>query len=361
MAPHMDTDAARAQRVSDVYGLARRLFGRPNRLRWMLDAGMVVTFLAVLAHVANSDMLFHVMFVLLTVHAFALGFVSAAIRLAFAFLAVGIDMFLPGGMAPSEFLVEWPLMFMIAAFTLLQAERRQQVVHQYVSLYRRASDRLMTAQEEERRRLAIDLHDGVGQTLTALTLALDSSIRELPAGHRSRHRLERVRDLASMAVAETRDVAQRLRPARLEEIGLAAALRELATHSGIVVDASFDPDVDGRLDVEETIAIFRVAQEALGNVARHSGERYAMLEVVRRDDNLVVSVADRGRGFDPEVEGEHGLGLAGMKERAAMVGGALDVRSSPGKGTTVTLSVPLPRQSVGPPALDPEPVPVGGG
>jgi len=152
----------------------------------------------------------------------------------------------------------------------------------------------------------------------------------------------RAQALASSALDEARDVAARLRPARIHEIGLGAALVNLARDAGMVVDVRFDPAVlpPGLLGAETEIDAYRVVQEALSNAARHSGASSVWIDATVKGPEIVLEVGDDGRGLDPLERGE-GLGLAGMEERAAILTARLDIRSSPGRGTVVRLIIPI--------------------
>jgi signal transduction histidine kinase len=247
-------------------------------------------------------------------------------------------------------LTEWPLMILISLIVALLADRVTTTATRYAGLYRQASDRLVTAHEEERGRLARDLHDSVGQTLTATILSLDAAESALASAgsepawgiQTARADVGRARTLASSALDDVRDVAERLRPRRISEIGLGAALRDLADTAGIPVDVRFDPHVlpPGLLEPDREIDTFRVVQEGLGNVARHSRATRAWLDADIVDDIIVIEIGDDGMGFD-RVATPPGLGLAGMQERAAILHGDLEVRSSPGAGTTVGLRIPI--------------------
>ena len=164
-------------------------------------------------------------------------------------------------------------------------------------------------------------------------------------------RLATARRLAEDALAETRGLANRLRPARLEQIGLAAAIRDLAGRSGLPVQVDVAPDAAeaGLLDPTASAEAYRIVQEALGNAARHSGASAAQVALATSPGLLRVVVADNGRGFDPAVGHQSGLGLVGMRERAVLLGGTLRIDSAPGNGTRVVLEVPLGARPVGQP------------
>jgi two-component system sensor histidine kinase UhpB len=182
----------------------------------------------------------------------------------------------------------------------------------------------------------------VGQVLTALTLTLDAAAAE-PDSQVTRWRIASARTLADRALAETRDLAHRIRPTRLEERGLVAAVRDLATQSGFQVDLAADALLRNRrlLGPTATVELYRIIQEALANAARHSGATRAAVSMSVSGDRLTVEVADSGKGFDPSVSPAAGIGLAGMHERARLLGGRLTVDSAVDAGTRVMVSVPL--------------------
>jgi signal transduction histidine kinase len=202
---------------------------------------------------------------------------------------------------------------------------------------RELARRLATAQEDERSRLARDLHDTVGQTLTGLALAAR-------AGN-----LEQVRRLADELGRELHEVAVRLRPTALDDIGLVAAARVLADdwarRTGVAVEFQA-VGLDGpRLPAEVETALYRVVQEALTNAAKHAAAGRVGVVVGRRGGSAVAVVEDDGRGFEPDAlptPGQRtGLGLVGMRERVGLVGGELVIESGPGRGTTVIARIPV--------------------
>lgn len=321
-----------------------RLTARPRRIERALDAAMIGLALLTVVQAGPPEFLIHAIFVLLVVHAFLFGLRGTLWRIGIvsaAVLAYASGPLLGAPFQPLE-LTEWPLMFLIAVLVAWMADRRAATARLYVSLFRHASDRLLTVQEDERRRLARELHDGVGQTITALTLTLDAAGSAV-APSEADARLASARRLAEDALAETRDLANRLRPARLEQIGLAAAVRDLASRAGLPVRVQVDPAAAeaGLLDPTATAETYRIVQEAICNAARHSGAPEARVTLAVRDGMLRVAVADEGRGFDPAIGRQSGLGLAGMRERAVLLGGHLRVESAPGEGTRVVLDVPL--------------------
>jgi two-component system, NarL family, sensor histidine kinase UhpB len=194
---------------------------------------------------------------------------------------------------------------------------------------RRESGRIASAaQEEERKRIARELHDEVGQVLTGVMLQLDDA----DAREAVRHSLE-----------EVRRIARELRPEMLDDLGLLSALRALsntAAHQGLRVERQLDI-CDLRLGPEVELAVYRVAQESLTNVMRHADANEVLVALQQVDGALRLVVRDDGRGL-PAGDGQAGAGIAGMSERALHLGGRLTVASSPGAGTEVRMDIPLP-------------------
>lgn len=324
---------------------ARRAILNPRVLHVALDvAAVVFIVLAFATTVLSAEFLFHCVFVTLVLHAFFFGLRGTLVRIGLASvpLLVYADAQAFGLIEPPLELTEWPLMFVIAVLVAWMADMRSSTSRRYASLFRIASERLLTVEEDERRRVAGELHDGVGQVLTALTLTLDAAAEPMPAAS-VRERVVAARSLADTALAQTRDLSHRMRPARLEERGLVTAVRDLAAQSGfdVVVDADAAAANPELLGPTATVEVFRIIQEALANAARHSGAPGAHLTIACRDDELVVEVADEGSGFDPAAVADSGIGLAGMVERARLIGAELVVATAPGAGTVVCLGLPI--------------------
>ena len=206
---------------------------------------------------------------------------------------------------------------------------------------RRSGQLAMRAQEEERRRLARDLHDEVNQSLTALLLRIEAAAQDAPQD--LREQLREVKQLADQAMGELLDLARQLRPTALDDHGLVAALRTHVRDFGRrgPAHANFwaDPRI-GELSPDAQVVVYRVAQEALVNAARHSGASHVEVSLEPCNGRVRLQVADNGSGFAFAEEGK-GLGLDGMRERALLVGGALEIESAIGRGTTVFVRVPL--------------------
>jgi two-component system sensor histidine kinase UhpB len=206
---------------------------------------------------------------------------------------------------------------------------------------RRASTRrALGAQEAERRRIARELHDEIGQELTALLLQLTSARRV--ADPELQPVLTEVHGLAREALDDVRRVARELRPEALDDLGLVSALAALGERlhqqTGLRVRQHVPPSLPP-LTEEQELVLYRVAQEALTNVIRHAGCADAELSLHSEDEQLVLEVRDRGAGFDPEAV--QATGMLGMRERALLVGARLDIHSQPGQGTLVRLALPL--------------------
>jgi two-component system sensor histidine kinase UhpB len=207
---------------------------------------------------------------------------------------------------------------------------------------RRSATRVLAAHEAERVAIARDLHDEVGQLLTGVLLELNS-IAEVAPEHR--RELDEAREIARRALDEVRRISSELRPEMLEQLGLVSALTELAMNvsrgSGIRVERDFDPSLP-TLAPEVDLAVYRIAQESLTNVVRHSGASRVTIALERGPNSIVLSVGDDGRGFDGSPPEEHG-GLRSMRERALLVDGALAIKESPRGGVEVRLEVPTAR------------------
>jgi signal transduction histidine kinase len=208
---------------------------------------------------------------------------------------------------------------------------------------RRLEAEARCAEEEERRRIGRELHDEAGQSMLLLRLQLEMMERDAP--QLLRPRLAETRAIAERAVAELRRLVAALSPAVLERLGLESALRQLAarfqkTHpAGLRLRISTAAE---RLPMPNQEVIYRVAQECLQNIAKHSGATHVNISLHTADKSIRLSVADNGAGFCAETARHQPMsfGLAGMRERAALLGGTLAVRSAPGEGARITLQLP---------------------
>lgn len=227
---------------------------------------------------------------------------------------------------------------------------RKRLQREWAQHQQELTTRVLQAQEDERKRIARELHDETVQALTSLLINLDVAERHLPAGvGDATNALARVRTIARRALDETRALAHSLRPPILDDVGLAGALEalgeEYAQTYGVEVGMDVGTESGTRLAPYVETVIFRIAQEALTNACKHAGGSQVQIRFAVAGGRGTLTVKDNGRGFDPwqlKANGRHsGLGLDGMRERAALVGGDLTIDSAPGKGTQVTLSVPV--------------------
>lgn len=231
------------------------------------------------------------------------------------------------------------LLGLVAAFLL----RRERAARRKQAAREEFSRRLIESQERERRRVAGALHDGLGQQLLVVRNRALLALRGDDAGEAARSQLHEIAEVASESLDGVRSLARVLRPPRLEHLGLTAALEgmieSVGASAGISVDAAVD-DIDGLLSPDDDINLYRVAQEALSNVARHSGAATVTVRIRQEGDRLTLSVADDGRGFEPDRHAGEGFGLSSMAERVRILGGRLEVDTALGRGTKIRVSVP---------------------
>lgn len=219
---------------------------------------------------------------------------------------------------------------------ITQAKRAEALRREFI-------EGVVAAQEEERQRVSRELHDGVGQVLSSLSVRLVTLGATLAEGP-GREQVEALVALAQAATEETRQMAHRLRPPALDGLGFAAAMRNMVadherTHRVSVAFHARGMAGD-RLSAAEETALYRIAQEALANSARHAGASTVQVLVDRAADNVRLIVEDDGDGFDADERFE-GLGLKNIRERAALLGGVATIESSPGIGTSVYVDLPL--------------------
>ena len=200
---------------------------------------------------------------------------------------------------------------------------------------------VLRAQEEERRRLAYDLHDEVNQALTAILLRLQALSHDAPPAMADE--LSELKRLVNQAMNELLQLARQLRPSALDDHGLLPAIeshvRRFAQQTGIETGLETDAETR-RLEPDQEIAVYRIAQEALTNIARHADASRVQVAFGSSGDGIELTVKDDGRGFETNGDGRRGLGLDGMAERARLLGGELTIDSSPGDGTALKLRVP---------------------
>jgi PAS domain S-box-containing protein len=222
---------------------------------------------------------------------------------------------------------------------------------------RRLMRQIVTAQEDERRNVARDLHDHLGQQLTGLRIKLENHKQSCNNDPSHRAEVEQIQAIAERLDADVDFLAWELRPASLDELGLTAALanfvQEWSKHFDIPAEFHTTGLESLRLPPEVEINLYRIAQEALNNISKHAEASGVDVLLERRDHHVALIVEDDGKGFEPDGAAKPGgkrVGLLNMRERAAYVGGMLEIESAPGEGTTVFARIPVraddsPRES----------------
>ncbi|HYE73929.1 MAG TPA: sensor histidine kinase, partial [Blastocatellia bacterium] len=230
-----------------------------------------------------------------------------------------------------------------SAITQLQAEIKTREAAE--SERQRLLERIVQAQEEERRRISRELHDHVGQQLTALRLGLES-LRQAKSQDTD---TEGLKNIIRQLDEEVDFLAWELRPAALDEHGLEAALsnfvEEWSKHYKVQAEFEATRLRDDRFSSELEVNLYRIMQEALNNIAKHAQAKHVGVVLKRQDGHLILIIEDDGIGFDLEEASsvdanDRGLGLVGMRERAELLGGTLEIESAPGEGTTIFVRVP---------------------
>lgn len=217
-------------------------------------------------------------------------------------------------------------------------------------LMRALNNRVVHAQEEERGRIAIELHDGVVQLLCGLTFNIQALLGQLPqSDNPARAQAESIREMAGKAADEVDRVSRNLRPTTLDQLGLVAALRqacrEFTARSGVPIKVAC-ARLSTRLPPDGELTLYRILQEALRNIEKHAKARHVRMRLSQEGMFAKLTIADDGVGFDPvrrgiRGAGKGGFGLLGMRERALFAGGDLELKSSHGSGTVIEINVPL--------------------
>jgi two-component system NarL family sensor kinase len=225
---------------------------------------------------------------------------------------------------------------------------------------------IFQAQEAERRRVARELHDSVNQLLSSVKFRIQSVEARIPkeADSALHDEVEKTRALLERAMTEVRRISRNLRPSELDDLGLAPALRSLCAEfgerSGIAVELVC-PDQLEKLPAEIELNAYRIAQEALTNVEKHSGARHVTVELACDNARLHLRLHDDGGGFDlnaPPAAGKHGgMGLMDIEERVRLVGGTCAIKSATATGTEVVVELPLQIRAAAPAHRIPEPTP----
>jgi signal transduction histidine kinase len=205
------------------------------------------------------------------------------------------------------------------------------------------SVRLLNAQEQERLSISRELHDEVGQSLGALLVDMGRLSAIVPTDDSAvQEAIHRIRSLAETSVTAVRNIALLLRPSMLDDLGLVAAIewqaREVSRRCEVEVEVQAE-EITRDLREDLKMCIYRITQEALNNVARHSGARHARVSIQIDETGITVAIRDDGHGFDPQRS--RGLGILGMEERVRLLHGSFRIESSPGTGTETIARLPL--------------------
>ena len=237
----------------------------------------------------------------------------------------------------------------IVLMVLAVVRRRIKLLQKEAELQQEISRRLVESQENERRRIATDLHDGLGQELLIIKnrASLANEASDLP--EMAKHQIEIIGKTATQSLQWVRRIAKDLRPYHLERLGLASALRSTLEEVADATKIAFDIRIDdvgeffrGRKDLE--VNVFRVVQESVNNIIKHSGASHASVHVENSGDEVHIEIRDDGKGFDPSrvhaPDSKAGLGISGIADRLKVLGGTYRVDSSPGTGTRISIVIP---------------------
>jgi signal transduction histidine kinase len=241
----------------------------------------------------------------------------------------------------------------LAAITILYAGQLEKNVkekyHESLQAQRELkelSKRLVDTEERERRAISRELHDEVGQSLSALLIDVQNLTEMSPEENAFRQGLQKIKALAENCVNEVRNMALLLRPSMLDDLGLVAALewqaREVSKRTGMFVD-TVEENVSDNLPEDHKTCVYRIVQEALNNCSKHAYAKNVRVAVRQEPNHLRVSIEDDGKGFDSSRA--RGLGLIGISERVSQLGGVLNVDSEPARGTCLRIDLPLPSLS----------------
>jgi signal transduction histidine kinase len=239
----------------------------------------------------------------------------------------------------------------VALFTTMYTRRLERNAEEVRVELKRLSQHVVRAQEIERRNISRELHDEVGQMLTGLRMELANlDVPAIQQNTTDYHRLQEAKRLTERTLQCVRNLSMLLRPSMLDDLGLSPALRwqakEFSRRSSVPVNVTIDGDVDAVPEDVRT-CVYRVAQEALTNAIRHADAHRINLVVRREGEQISVSIQDDGKGFDLSKSPRNaGIGLIGLKERVSELSGTTRIRTEPGKGTHISVQLPVPAEGV---------------
>ena len=226
-------------------------------------------------------------------------------------------------------------------------QKREEELQRSLEQLRALAGRLQSIREEERKKVAREIHDQLGQALTAIKIDLSLMVHELPAGEdQPAKRAASILQLVDESIRTVRRIATDLRPGILDDLGLVAAIewagKDFQARTGTRCRLDLPQD-DIAVDPKQATAIFRIFQETLTNVARHADASQVDVRIAREDGHLTLEVHDNGKGIsEDELSSRESLGILGMRERAVLLGGELTISGPPGNGTTVRVRIPAP-------------------
>ncbi len=206
------------------------------------------------------------------------------------------------------------------------------------------SRRLIESQEAERKRLASELHDGLGQELIIIKNRAMLAINEGDDKEAVTKEISTISETASNALLGVREITNNLRPQLLDRLGLTKAIKSMIRKVSGVIEIESDIDlIDGLVSKNEEINIYRIVQESINNIIKHSNAENALVEIKRSDKSILITIKDNGIGFDPTKLKRKAevLGLVGLKERTQLLDGEISINSKIGDGTTIRISIPL--------------------
>jgi signal transduction histidine kinase len=242
----------------------------------------------------------------------------------------------------------------LIAALLVQRERRSRAERQKGKAdqaLQKIAGRLLLFQDEEHRRVAAELHDGLGQSLAIIKNRVSICQRKVSDPEQVREQLAEISATASSAIQEVREIAHNLRPYELDRIGLVAAIESMLERVGDSTSIQVSKDlapIDGLLSQESETSLYRIVQEGLNNIVKHSAARTARVEIKRNGTELVLTVQDDGSGIaasvaEPDGDYDRGFGLTGISERVRLLGGSHTIDSAPARGTRLTVRLELSR------------------
>ena len=226
----------------------------------------------------------------------------------------------------------------------------EEALRQGKESYRNLAGQLLTAQEAERKRLARELHDDLSQRLAGLAMEAEMLEQQMPPQGAGAVRLKEMKDKLVTLSIDVHSMSRQLHPSILDDLGLPDAIASecarFRRQDSIAVDFRAE-NITKEIPPDVAVCLYRIVQEGLRNISKHAGATEVTISLVGKNDTILLTIMDNGRGFDPgRVKGKQGLGLDSMKERAYLIGGDFSVESQPGQGTVIEVLVPLSRSPV---------------